>query len=316
MPPNNAYNLPMRKYILASLLQSILVLLGVLVLVFFLVRITGDPARLMLSREASPEQIAEFRHNMGFDRPMPVQFVDFVGGILQGDFGSSLHYRLPALPLILERLPATFELATVALFFAVVASVPLGLIGGFRPGSRWDSLARAVGLFGQSTPGFWLGLLMIVAFAVNLGWLPPFGRSGPSSYIMPAIVIGLGTMGQLVRLTRSSVLEIRQEDYIRTANSKGLSNRVIYIKHVLRNAAIPVVSVLGIDYADMIGGSLITESIFAWPGLGRLAADAIAVRDFPLVQAVAFFTSILVIALNFLTDVGYALIDPRIRYGE
>lgn len=306
----------MRRYILSSLLQALFILLGVFTLVFIMIRVTGDPARLMLSREASAEQIEAFQHKMGYDRPIMVQFIDFMRNAVLGKFGNSLHYRLPALPLILERLPATVELASAALLMAVVVALPLGLIGGSRPGRIWDTLGRAVGLFGQSTPSFWLGLILIIVFAVNLGWLPSFGRGGIKSLIMPAFVLGLGSMGQLVRLTRSAVLEIRSEDYIRTANSKGLQPRIIYYKHVLRNAAIPLVSIIGVHFGYMLGGSIIIESIFAWPGLGGLAAKAISVRDFPLVQAVAIFASLVVVILNFLTDVAYAMIDPRIRYGE
>jgi len=306
----------MQRYLLSRFFQSVLVLFGVLVLVFFMVRITGDPARLMMPREASPEDIEEFRHRMGFDRPQIVQFLDFLSGAVVGDFGDSLHYRMPALPLILERLPATVELASVSLAFAVIVAVPLGLIGGFRPGSLWDSLGRAIGLFGQSVPNFWLALVLIIVFAVKLGWFPSFGRDSPKSVVLPAIALGVFSLGRLVRLTRSAVLEIRSEDYIRTAHSKGLSPRVIYVKHVLRNAAISLVSVIGVQFGYMLGGSIYIETIFSWPGLGRLAADSIGVRDFPMVQAIAVFTSVVVVTLNLLTDVAYALIDPRIRYGE
>lgn len=306
----------MRRYLLSRVAQALFVLVGVLVLVFGMVRVTGDPALLMLSREASVQQIEDFRHSMGFDQSIPVQFVSFAGRMLRGDFGRSMHYRLPALPLILERLPATIELAGVAMLMAIVLAVPLGIVGGSSPGSAWDAVGRAVGLFGQSTPSFWLALVMIIVFAVNLRWFPSFGREELKSVVMPAIVLGLGTMGQLVRLARSAVLEIRGEDYIRTARSKGLAPRLIYIRHVLRNAAIPLVSIIGIDFGYMLGGSIIIENIFGWPGLGRLAAEAIATRDFTLVQAIAFFTSLVVVALNLLTDFAYALIDPRIRYGD
>ncbi len=306
----------MQRYLLSRLLQSLAVIFGVFVLVFFMVRLTGDPASLMMPREASPEEVEAFRHAMGFDRPLIVQFLDFTSRAMVGDFGNSLHYRLPALPLILERLPATVELASVALLIAIVFAVPLGLIGGSRPGSVWDAVARAVGLFGQSIPNFWLALILILVFAVRLGWFPSFGRGGPESVVLPAIALGVFTMGQLVRLTRSAVLEIRSEDYIRTAYSKGLRSRVIYVRHILRNAAIPLVSVIGVQFGYMLGGSIYIETIFSWPGLGRLAADSIGVRDFPMVQAIAVFTSFVVVVLNLLTDLAYALIDPRIRYGE
>jgi ABC-type dipeptide/oligopeptide/nickel transport system permease component len=305
----------MQRYVITNLIQSFVVLLGVLFLVFFMVRATGDPARLMLAREASPEQVEAFRQQMGFDRPLPEQFVKFAGKALVGNFGNSLHYRLPALPLILERLPATIQLAFVGLVMAVVVGIPLGLLGGSRPGSPIDIVGRAVGLFGQTVPSFWLALIMILFFAVRLGWLPTSGRDTAQSVLMPAFVLSLGTMGRLVRLTRSSILEIMGDDYIRTARSKGLAPRVIYFQHALKNAAIPLISVIGVQFGYMLGGSVIIEEVFAWPGLGRMAVEAIAGRDFPLVQGIAFFASVVVIGLNLLTDLVYGLLDPRIRYG-
>lgn len=305
----------MSRYIVTSLIQALLVLLGVLILVFFMVRLTGDPTAVMLSREASPQQRAEFRAKMGFDRPLPVQFADFVGKALRGDFGNSLHYRTPALPLVLERLPASLELALVGLLLALVIAVPLGLAGGGRPGSLIDGIGRAIGLFGQTIPAYWLALVMIIVFSVNLGWLPTSGRSTWLSVLMPAFTLCLPTMGRLVRLTRSSVMEIMGEDFVRTARGKGLSNRTIFYRHVLRNAAIALISVIGVQFGYMLGGSVLIESVFAWPGLGRLAIESISIRDFPLVQAIALFTSVVVIALNFVTDLAYSFVDPRIRYG-
>lgn len=306
----------MQRYFLVRLIQSILLLFGVLLLVFTMVRVTGDPARLMMPREASPEQIEAFREAMGFNRPIVVQFLDFISGAFIGDFGHSLHFKIPALPLVLERLPATLELAVVGLLMAMVVAIPLGLIGGFNPGSLIDSLGRGLALLGQSIPNFWLALIMILFFAVKLGWFPSFGRDEWRSVVMPAFVLGLPTMGQLVRLTRSAVLEIRGEDFIRTAHSKGLEPKVIYTKHVLRNVAIPLVSIIGVQFGYMLGGSIYIETIFAWPGMGQLIEQAIGWRDFPLVQAIAFFTSLVVLGINLLTDVAYAVIDPRIRYGN
>jgi ABC-type dipeptide/oligopeptide/nickel transport system permease component len=306
----------MQRYLLSRLVQSVLLLLGVLVLVFFMVRLTGDPARLMMPREASPAEVEAFRRAMGFDRPLLVQFTDFMAGAVVGDFGQSLHYRAPAMKLVLERLPATVELAGAALLVAILVAVPLGVIGGANPGSIWDSIARALGLIGQTIPNFWLALLLILLFSVRLGWFPSFGRGEPRSVILPAFALGLFTMGQLVRLTRSAVLEIRGEDYIRTAYSKGLRSRLIYSRHVLRNAAIPLVSMLGVQFGYLLSGSIYIETIFAWPGIGRMIAESVAARDYPLVQAIAFFTSAVVVALNLLTDIAYALIDPRIRYGD
>ncbi|NLE59832.1 MAG: ABC transporter permease [Planctomycetes bacterium] len=306
----------MQKHFLAKLGQSVVLLLGVMTLVFFMLRITGDPASLMLSREASPEQVAAFREAMGFNRPVIVQFADFAARAITGDFGNSLHYRSPALQLVLERLPATLQLAAVGLLIAVLVGIPLGILGGFKPGSIADSSARLVALIGQSVPNFWLALILILVFAVNLRWFPAFGRDELKSVVLPAFVLSLPVMGQIVRLTRATVLEVSSEDYIRTALSKGLESRTIYVKHVLRNVAAPLVSVIAVQFGYMLGGSIYIETIFAWPGMGQLLQLAIGWRDFPLVQAIAVFTSVVVLALNLVTDVAYAAIDPRIRYGN
>jgi ABC-type dipeptide/oligopeptide/nickel transport system permease component len=308
--------LDMQKYFLTKLGQSILLLLGVLVLVFFMLRITGDPAALMMSRDASAEQVAAFREKMGFNRPMPVQFWDFFTGALAGDFGNSLHYRTPALDLVLERLPATVELAAIGLLMATVCGVLLGMVGGFNPGSFLDSLGRLLSLLGQSIPNFWLGLILIIIFAQGLGWFPVFGRDEWKSVVLPSFVLGLPVMGQLTRLTRATVMEVRGEDFIRTACSKGLYKHTIYWEHVLRNVAIPIVSVIGVQFGYMLGGSIYIETIYSWPGMGQLLQQALGWRDFPLVQTIAVFTSVAVLGINLLTDVAYMLLDPRIRYGQ
>jgi ABC-type dipeptide/oligopeptide/nickel transport system permease component len=306
----------MQRYFLSKVGQSILLLLGVMILVFFLVRITGDPANLMASREASPETIEEIRREWGFDRPLLVQFWDFVAGAAVLDFGKSYHFKTPAMPLVLQRLPATVQLAAVGLLIAVSIGIPLGLVGGFNPGSVVDSVGRFLALLAQSIPNFWLALILILLFAVRLGWFPSFGRDELKSVVLPAFVLGLPVLGQIVRLTRSAVLEIRGEDFIRTAHSKGLQPRTIYVKHVLRNVAIPLISVIGVQFGYMLGGSIYIETIFAWPGIGQLLEQAIGWRDFPLIMAIAIFTSLVVLLLNLLTDVAYAVIDPRIRYGH
>jgi peptide/nickel transport system permease protein len=233
-----------------------------------------------------------------------------------GDFGNSLHFKEPALPLVLERLPATVQLASVALVTAIVIGIPLGLVGGFNPGSVVDNLGRVLALLGQSTPSYWLALIMIYYFAVGLGWFPSFGRDEWKSVVMPSFVLSLGAIGQVIRLTRSSVLEVRGEDFIRTAHSKGLEPRTIYIKHVLRNVAIPLVSVIGVQFGYMLGGTIYIETIFSWPGMGQLLEQSIGWRDYFMVQAIAVFISVVVLGLNLLTDMAYAVIDPRIRYGS
>jgi len=305
-----------QRYFLSKLGQSVLLLVGILVLVFFMLRLTGDPVALMMPREADAEQLEAFREAMGFNKPLLVQFWEFASGAIVGDFGNSLHFRTPALPIVLERLPATVQLAGTALLMAMIIGIPIGLVGGFNPGSLADSVGRLIALLGQSIPNFWLALILILFISVRLGWLPTFGRDELKSVILPAFVLGLPTLGQLVRLTRSAVLEIRGEDFIRTANSKGLEPRVIYTKHVLRNVAIPLISVIGVQFGYMLGGSIIIETIFAWPGIGQLLEQAIGWRDYPLVMAIAVFTSLAVLLINLLTDVAYAVIDPRIRYGH
>lgn len=306
----------MTRYFLSKLGQSILLLVGVLALVFFMLRMTGDPTTLMVSREASAEQVEAFREAMGFNRPLIVQFWDFFTSALVGDFGNSLRYRTPALPLVLERLPATVELAAFGLLIAIALGIPFGLIAGFTPGSIIDSVGRFLALMGQSIPNFWLGMILIVIFAQRLGWFPVFGRDQALSVILPGFVLGLPVMGQMIRLTRSTVLEVRNEDYIRTAYSKGLMQYTIYIKHVLRNVAPPLVSVAAVQFGYMLGGSIYIETIYSWPGMGQLLQQALGWRDFPLVQTITVFTSVIVLGLNLFTDFVYVLLDPRIRYGK
>jgi peptide/nickel transport system permease protein len=306
----------MQRYLLSRSVQSILLLLGVLIIVFFMIRLTGDPTNLMVGKEAPAEQREAFREAMGFNRPLYIQFFSYMAGALQGDFGNSLHFRQPALEIILERVPATFQLATVALLMAIIIAVPLGILGGSNPGSLADTLARALGLVGQTIPNFWLALILILIFAVGLGWFPSFGRDTTISVVLPAIALGVGSMGQLVRLTRSSVLEIRHEDYIRTAKSKGISQLKIGVRHIARNTSLVLISVIGIQYSYLLGGSIYIETIFSWPGIGNLLQSAIDARDFPLVMAIAVVFSFFALTINLLTDVAYALADPRIRYGD
>lgn len=303
----------MTNFLIRRVGESLALILGVLILVFFMVRLTGDPAALMLPKEAPAEQRAAFAREMGLDRPLPVQFAEYMGGVFQGDLGDSLRQRRPALEVISERLPATLQLAVAALGFAMIVAIPLGLAGGMRPGSAVDLAARAVGLAGQTVPNFWLGMLFIVWFAVGLEWFPAFGRDGLSSIVLPAIALGFAGMGQLVRLTRSSVLEVRKSDYVRTAHAKGVAGRTVSLKHVLPNVAIPIVSVLGIQFTYLLGGSVYIEVVFAWPGLGTLLETAIRDTDFPLVQAITIFLSLFAISIHLLTDLAYGAIDPRLR---
>lgn len=313
----------MLKYLAARLTYSIVLLFGVLFIVFILLHITGDPVSLLVSRQASPEEIANLRQELGFNRPLLVQFGDFIGGALRGDFGNSFRYRQPAMELVLQRIPATIELATVALIMAVIMGVTMGILGGANPNTVLDSIARGLGLLGQTIPTFWLGLILILLFSVTLRWFPTYGRETfrflglvlpNKSIVLPAFALSLFTTGQLVRFTRSAVMEVLNEDYVTTARSKGLKRMRIYGKYILKNAAIPLISILGIQFSYLLSGSIYIETIFSWPGLGNLLAEAVATRDFFLVQATAFFTSFVVIGLQLVTDFVYVLVDPRIRY--
>ncbi|MDE0608714.1 MAG: ABC transporter permease [Anaerolineaceae bacterium] len=295
------------------ILQSIALIIGVLVLVFFTVRLTGDPVGLMVARNATPEQREAFRVAHGFDRPLAEQFLGYLGNALGGDLGKSLRLHLPNTELIMQRLPATMELALAALALSLLIAVPLGIVSGVFPGSPLDLLARLIGLAGQTIPSFWLAMILILVFAVNLRLFPTFGRDSPQHLVLPAVALSVASMGQMVRLLRSAVLEVCQENYIRTARAKGLSEIVITLRHVTPNALIPLVSVVGVNFTYMLGGSVYIETIFAWPGLGTLLNDAINDSDFPLVQAITIFIAAFAIGLNLLTDIAYDLIDPRAR---
>jgi ABC-type dipeptide/oligopeptide/nickel transport system permease component len=304
----------MLRFAVRRVLESVLLMLGVLVLVFLLVRLTGDPVSLIIPMDAPPEQREAFREILGLNEPLPAQFWGFVSGAVRGDLGTSLRRRGDAnLDIILERLPATVQLALAALAFAVAVAVPLGLAAGMRPGSAIDRVARGVGLAGQTIPSFWLGMLFILLFAVTLRWLPSFGRDGLASLVLPAIALGFAGMGQLVRLTRSAVLDVRRADYVRTAHAKGMTALRVSLRHVLPNVAIPIVSVLGIQFTYLLGGSVYIEVVFAWPGLGSLLENAIRDADFPLVQAITVFISLFAISIHLLTDLAYGALDPRLR---
>lgn len=313
----------MLRYLLNKIVYSVVLLLGVLFMVFMLLHLSGDPTALMVSRHATPDEIESLRQELGFDRPLLVQFGDFLSKAFRGDFGRSFRYRRPVMQLVLERLPATIELASVALLMAVLMGVTIGILGGSNPNTFLDSLARGLGLLGQTIPTFWLGLILIIIFSLNLGWFPSYGRGTITllgltlpnkSIVLPAFALSLFTSGQLARFTRSAVLEVMNEEYITTAHSKGLGRARIYFRHILKNSAIPLISIIGVQFGYLLSGSIYIETIFSWPGLGNLLAEAVNTRDFFLVQATAFFSSLVVIGLQLVTDIIYMLADPRIRY--
>ena len=304
----------MTSYLLRRGWQSLLVLLGVSVVVFLILHLTGDPALLLLPPDATAEDIARFRKAMGFDDPVTVQYVRFLKGALRGDFGESVRHGEPALDLVLERLPATFELAGAGLLLALCLAIPTGIVSAVRRNTVVDYVSTVVALLGQAMPTFWLGIMLILVFSVRLSWLPSSGRGDLEHLILPAITLGLFTTARITRLTRSGMLEVLSQDYIRTARAKGVSESPVVWKHALKNAAIPIVTIVGIELGTLLGGSVITETIFAWPGVGRLSVQAISNRDYPVVQAAVFLLASTFVIVNFLVDIVYTYLDPRIRF--
>jgi ABC-type dipeptide/oligopeptide/nickel transport system permease component len=305
----------MLGYIASRLLYAILVVFGVSVAVFFLIRIGGDPSALFLPPEASLEDIAAFRTQMGFDRPIIVQYVEFLGRALQGDFGQSLRYQQPAMQLVLDRVPATLQLSATALALSLIISIPLAILAATHRGTIIDRTGLVVSLIGQSFPTFWLAIMLILIFSEHLRVLPASGRGGWQHLIMPSIALAAYSTAIITRLLRSSMIEVLQSDYVRTARGKGLSNGRIVFRHALRNAAIPTLTVIGLQVGALLGGAVITEEIFAYPGIGRLAIQAIANRDFTVVQAFVLFMAVLIVGINLLVDLSYGLLDPRLRKG-
>src|SRR5437868_2990066 len=303
----------MRTYLTRRLLQSLLVLFGVSFVVFFILHLTGDPALVLLPPEASAEDIRRFREAMGFNDPFFVQYGRFLMGALRGDFGQSIRHGEPAFDLVMERMPATFQLAGAALALALCLAVPAGIISAVRRNSLIDYVSTVIALLGQSMPTFWLGIMLILLFSVQFNLLPSSGRGEWRHLVLPSITLGLFTTARITRLTRSGMPEVLNQDYIRTARARGVSDPPVVGKHALKNAAIPIVTIVGIELGTLLGGSVITETIFAWPGVGRLSVQAIYNRDYPVVQAAVFTLSATFVVVNLVVDVLYTYLDPRIR---
>jgi peptide/nickel transport system permease protein len=302
-----------KRYLIWRLGQSALVVLLSLSAVFAMVRLSGDPVLLFMPMDIQAKDVNEFRQRLGFNDPLSVQYARFIGGAVRGDFGESLRYRRDALGLVLERLPATLLLAGTSLLLTLLIAVPVGIMSAVWRDRPFDQLGTLATVLGQAVPGFWLGLMMIYLFAVQLRWLPTGGMGTASHVIMPSIVLAAFFSARIARLTRSAVLDILGEDYILTARAKGLASIRVIGKHTLRNAAIPIVTLAGLEAGQLLGGTVITETIFAWPGLGRLTVQALLNRDFPVVLAAVSFTSIVYTSLNLLVDVAYGWLDPRVR---
>ncbi|MBM3225945.1 MAG: ABC transporter permease [Candidatus Tectomicrobia bacterium] len=304
----------MQRYIIQRVLQGVLVLLLVATIVFFLGRLTGNPADLMLPEDATPEDRQALIATLGLDRPYYEQLYIFLLNAVQGDLGVSIRYRQPAAALFFDRLPNTLQLVPATLALAVGVALPLGMLAAVYRGSMIDKLAGAAAVCGIATPSFWLGIVLIYVFSVQLGWLPSARMGGMEHYVLPSITLGLFLVAGLMRLVRSSMLEVLDTEFVKLARLKGLRELVIVLKHCLRNALIPVITLFGVLLAQLVTGAIVTETVFAWPGIGRLTFEAVLFRDYPLLQAVVVLDAILVLGITLMVDILYAYIDPRIRY--
>ncbi len=303
------------SYVAERMFHALLVIAAVSSLVFVLTQMLGDPAMLLLPPEATNEDRARFRAAEGLDKPLPEQYARFMLKAFRGDFGNSFRHRQPALQLVLDRLPATVQLAAVATVIALVISIPLGIASALRRNSPIDYVARVFALLGQSTPSFFIGILLILIVAMQFRLMPASGRDGLEHLVMPAIALAAYPIAIVSRLLRSSLLEVLSKDYIRTAHAKGLDPRLVMVRHALKNAAIPVVTIIGLQMGNMLGGAIIVETVFAYPGMGLLAIQAISGRDFTVLQAFVAVFALCIVVMNFLVDLLYGILDPRTRYG-
>lgn len=304
----------MGKYLIRRLFQIIPVLFIISFIVFLLVFVAGDPVALMLPEDASQEDIEQLKEALGLNEPFYIQYFNYVVGLVQLDFGDSFRYNQSALPIVLERLPATLELAAASLIIAIIIAIPLGIWSATKKNSPLDFFATGGSVLWKAMPNFWLGIMLILLFSVTLGWFPVSGRGSFSHLILPALTLGTGIAAEMTRLIRSSMLEILNQDYIRTAKSKGIRNFYVVNKHAFRNALIPVVTITALQTSTLVGGTLVTETVFAWPGLGQLLIQAVNTRDMAIVQASVFIIAFLVIIMNLIADVLYKILDPRIKY--
>jgi ABC-type dipeptide/oligopeptide/nickel transport system permease component len=304
----------MRRYLAAALVHAAAVALGVSMLSFLFMRLSGDPVMLMLPPDATHQQIEEFRERMGFNAPLALQYLRFLSGAARGDFGTSLRHQQPAMDLVLERLPATIELALAGMTLALVVAVPFGIASARRRGSLVDYLGMGGALLGLSMPNFFVGIVGILVFSVKLGLLPTGGRGSWAQLVLPGLALGSYLMALIARLTRSGMLDVLGQDYVRTARAKGLGEPAVVWRHALRNTLIPLVTVVGLQIGELLGGTVVIETVFAWPGVGRLVVQAVFQRDYPLVQAAVFVLAMIFVGVNLLLDAAYRVLDPRIRY--
>jgi peptide/nickel transport system permease protein len=303
-----------QRYVLRRLVQGAFLLVVLALIVFALARVTGNPADLLLPEDATREDRAHLLQALGLDRPVHEQLAIFLTGALQGDLGQSIRYRKPAVEVFFERLPNTLTLVPLALIGAVVLAIPLGVLAAVYRGTLVDRAAGVLAVLGIATPSFWLGIVLIYVFSIQLGWLPSARMGSPAHYVLPAVTLGAFLVAGMMRLVRSSVLEVLDSEYVKLARIKGLSRWVVIWKHALRNALIPVVTLFGVFFALLVTGAIVTETVFAWPGVGRLTYEAVIFRDYPLLQAVILLKAIIVLGVNLCVDILYAYLDPRVRY--
>lgn len=305
----------MKRFIFKRFLLAIPVIVGVSTLVFLLIHmIPGNPVEVMLGERALPADAERLRNELGLDRPLSIQYLNFLSGLARGNMGVSFFYRKPVLPAILERYPATLELTAASMCLALIIALPLGLLSARRPYSSTDRLSMLFSLFGATMPSFWLGPLLILIFAIHFDWLPVSGRENALSLILPSVTLGLGLSAILSRMIRSGLLEVLDQGYITAARARGAGESKVFLLHALRNALIPLITILGIQFGALLSGAIVTETIFSWPGIGRLLVQAIEARDYPLVQGCVLVIAISYIIVNLAVDILYAVVDPRVRY--
>ncbi len=323
----------MTRYLIRRLLQSIIVIFGVTLVTFLSLHLAGDPTYLYISNRATDDEITEIRARLGFDKPLPVQYFNFMGRMVQGDFGNSLRTKTPALQIVFDRLPATIELTLFAMFLAITLAIPIGIISALRRGTSVDGGVMLFAIFGQSMPSFWLGIMLILVVGLQLRWLPISGHipvlkpllngdaqlafenlpNAIQHLIMPGITIAVFSLSRNARLVRSAMLEVLNQDYVRTARAKGLAESSVVIRHAFRNALIPVVTILGLEFGFLLSGVVVVETVFSWPGVGRLVFNSINQRDIPVVQAAVVMFSFLFVGLNLIVDILYAQLNPKVR---
>jgi len=301
------------RYLIRRIPQAVIVMWGVLTVIFILVRLSGDPVTLFIVQDTPVEQIEAIRRELHLDKPLYIQYLIFLQRAAVGDFGDSLRHRQPALGLVIKRLPASLELMFTAVVFSVLIGIPTGIICATKRGSLADSLSLVAVLLGQSTPGFWLGTMLMLFFALKLRILPAAGYGDINQFVLPTLTLAAYLMARITRITRSELLDILREDYIRTARAKGVREAIVVCRHALKNAAITIVTVVGLDASAVLAGAIITETLFAWPGVGRLLVAAVLSRDFPVVQATALVLALFVVSVNTAIDITYTFLNPKVR---